>query len=105
MSNSVLLAGFTGMELVDLHYHIDSNTWKNSYIELTARKGGKSRHLRFGGVSELQIDKGFSGSLAGMIVADISDRQWDSARIEVRNLEQDPGITFLALTMDIVSDT
>jgi hypothetical protein len=105
MNDSVLLAGFSNMELVDLHLHIDWGSWKESYIELIARNGERKRHLRFGGVSNLKIDEGFAGSLSGMTVMDISNRQWDSSRIEVQNSEQDPGITFLALNMEVVSDT
>ncbi len=102
MSDSVLLAGFSNMDLVDFHYHIDWQSWKDSYIELVAQGQGRNRHLRFVGVSNLRIDEGFNGSLSGMEIVEISDRQWDSARIEVRNLEQDPGITFLAVSMETV---
>ncbi|WP_431095324.1 hypothetical protein [Polaromonas aquatica] len=105
MNDAVLLAGFSNMDLVDFHYHIDWQSWKGSYIELTAQGQGRKRHLRFSGVSNLRIDEGFNGSLSGMEIVDISDRQWDSARIEVRNFEQDPGVTFLAATMETVSDT
>lgn len=105
MSDTVLLAGFSNMDLVDFHYHIDWQSWKESCIELIAQGRGRNRHLRFSGVSNLRIDEGFNGSLSGMEIVDISDRQWDSARIEVRNFEQDPGITFLAVSMETVSDS
>ena len=105
MSDAVLLAGFSNMDLVDFHYHIDWLSWKDSYIELVAQGQGRGRHLRFLGVSNLRIDEGFNGSLSGMEIVDISNRQWDSARIEVRNFEQDPGITFLAVSMEAISDS
>jgi hypothetical protein len=105
MTEAILLSGFSNMELVDLRYHIDCQSWKESYIELIARGREKKRHLRFTGVSNLRIEEGFGGALSGMEVVDISDRQWDSARIEVRNFEQDPGVTFRALTMEVVNDT
>lgn len=105
MNDTVVLADFSNMDLVDFHYHIDWQSWKDSYIELIAQGRGRRRHLRFSGVSNLRIDEGFNGSLSGMEIVDISDRQWDSARIEVRNFEQDPGVTFLAVTMGTISDT
>jgi hypothetical protein len=105
MNDAVLLAGFSNMNLVDFHYHIDWQSWKESYIELIAQGQEGSRHLRFSGVSNLRIDEGFNGSLSAMEIVDISDRHWDSARIEVRNFEQDPGITFLALSMETISDS
>ena len=105
MNDTVLMGGFSGMYLEDFQYHIDWSCWKDSYIELSAIKDDQRRHLRFNGVSNLQIEEGFSGSLSGMIVVDIADRHWDVARIEVRNFEQDPGITFLAITMEVIHDT
>jgi len=105
VSDSIILAGFSNMDLVDFHYHIEWESWKDSFIELFAKKGEKTRHLRFNGISNLKIQEGFSGSLSGMLVVDISARQWDSALIEVQNIEQDPGITFLAHSMEIINDT
>lgn len=105
MSDSVILAGFSNTELVDFHYHIEWESWGDCFIELFAKEGEKMRHLRFNGVSNLKIEEGFCGALSGMLVMDISARQWDSSRIEVQNIEQDPGITFLAHSMDIISDT
>lgn len=105
MNDTLLYADFSNTNLVDFHYHIDWQSWKESYIELVALGTAGKRRLRFLGVSNLRIDEGFSGSLSGMEIVDISDHQWDSAQIEVRNFEQDPGITFLALSMEIVSDS
>lgn len=90
VSDSIILAGFSNMELVDFHYHIEWESWKDSSIDLFAKKGEKTRHLRFNGVSNLKIAEGFSGSLSGMLVVDISARQWDASRVEVQNIEQDP---------------
>lgn len=104
-SDPVILGGFRGMRLVDLHFHQDWDSWKESFIELLAVNGDKTRHMRFDGVTNLKIDEGFSGSLSGMEILDISARQWYCWRIEVRNTEQDPGITFLANRMKIISDT
>jgi hypothetical protein len=92
------------MQLVDLHFHIDWISWKESYIELVAEAPGKRRHLKFNAPRNLRIEEGFRGNLSGMEIVDISDRQWDSTGIEVTNFEQDAGITFLAANMEIVSD-
>ena len=105
MSDTLMLSGFSNMSLMDLHYHIDWKSWKGSYIELIAQGKNKRRHLRFMGVTNLRIEEGFCGSLSGMEVVDISGRQWDSAQIEIRNIENDPGLTFLAAAMEIVSET
>ena len=105
MNSGVLFADFGNMELVDFHYHIDWQSWSDSYVELVARGPGRNRHLRFLGVSNLRIEEGFNGSLSGMEVVDISDRHWDSARIEVRNFEQDPGFTFLAISVETINDS
>ena len=101
-NDTIILSGFSNMELVDFHYHLDWQSWKDSYIELIVQGKGEKRHLRFTGVANLRIEEGFGGNLSGMEIVDISDRQWESARIEVRNFEQDPGITFLAATMETV---
>ncbi len=105
MSERLLLGGFSNMQLVDFHYHVDPDSWESSYIELVAEGQGKRRHLRFEAPRNLHIEEGFSGSLSGMEILDISDRQWGSTRVKVSNFEQDPGITFLAASMEIVSGT
>ena len=105
MDEPVLLSGFSNMQLVDLHLHISPDTSTASAIEIVAIGGEKKRHLRFTGVSNLRIDEGFSGSISGMEIVDISSQQWDSVRIHVRNFEQDPGITFFAAAMENVSAT
>jgi len=105
MDEPVLLSGFSNMQLIELHLHIAQESSLDTSIDIIAVGAGKRRHLRFLGVSKLQIDQGFSGSISGMEIVDISSRQWDSARTQVRNFEQDPGITFLAAAMENVSDT
>jgi hypothetical protein len=101
----VLLGGFTNLQLVDLRYHIDWKDCRNSYLELIAEASGRRRHLRFSAPRNVHIEEGFTGTLSGMEVLDISSRQWDNTRIEVVNFEQDPGITLLAAEMEIVNDT
>lgn len=104
MSDSIVMAGFGGMKLVDFHYHIECDSWRDCFIELVAKKGKNIRRLRFNGVRNLKIEEGFCGSLSGMLIMDVSARQWDSLCIEVQNIEQDPGMTFMAHSMDIICD-
>ena len=105
MNEPVLLEGFGNSDLIDFNYHLDPNEFINSTIELIVKsKNGDNRVLKFCEISDLRIDDGFSGSLSGMIILDISNRQWAYARVEVHNFEQDPGITFLAQSMEIIRD-
>jgi hypothetical protein len=105
MSEPVLLSGFSNTDLIDFRYHLDHEDFSNSLIDLVIRsRDGLSRELRFRQVSNLKIDEGFSGGLSGMIIVDISSRQWSNARVEVQNFEQDAGITFLAQKMEVVID-
>ncbi len=105
MEEPVLLSGFSNTDLVDLIYHSNPEDYTESYIEIEARdRTGKRRRLRFEQVSNLEIEKDFSGCLSGMIIVDIKSRQWGGSRVEVQNFEQDPGVTFLAMSMDIIFD-
>ncbi len=105
MSDPILLSGFSNTDLTDLRYHLDPENYSNNYIELAIRsRAGLIRKVRFEQVSNLKIDQEFSGSLSGMVIVDISSRQWSNARIEVQNFEQDPGVTFLAQSMEVLHD-
>jgi hypothetical protein len=105
MNEPIVLSGFSNTDLTDLRYKLDPEDYSNSCVELTLRnREGLSRHLRFDQISNLRIDSEFSGCLSGMIVIDISSRQWSNAKIEVANFEQDPGITFLAQRMEVLLD-
>jgi hypothetical protein len=105
MSEPILLSGFSNTDLIDLRYHLDPDDFSNSHIDLVIRsRTGLCRELRFKQVSNLKIDEGFSGGLSGMIIVDISSRQWSNTRIEVQNFEQDAGITFMARYMEVIVD-
>jgi len=104
MAEKLVLGGFSNFRLVDFRYHIDDSSWENNFIEIIATDSSKIRHLKFYRPYKLLIEEGFSGCLAGMEVIDISERQWFYAQIEVRNFEQDPGITFFAKNMEIIGD-
>lgn len=105
MSEPILLPGFSNADLIDLRYHLDPDDFTNSLLDLVIRsRDGLNRELRFKQVSNLKVDEDFSGCLSGMIIVDISSRQWGNARIEVQNFEQDAGITFLAQYMEVIVD-
>jgi len=97
-----ILGGFTNCDIDHLEYHL-GDEYQESYIRLKCnnRKGLK-RELVFHSPSNLEIQKDSFGSLSGMEVIDISTRQWDCAKIEVINYEQDPGMTFIAKSMEII---
>jgi hypothetical protein len=105
MTEPILLSGFSNTNLIDFKYHLDPENYSNSYIEMAVQtRTGLNRKVRFEQISNLNIDQNFSGSLSGMIIVDISGRQWSGSRIEVQNFEQDPSITFLAKYMEILHD-
>ena len=68
-------------------------------IDLTLRKGDEVRRLRFLSPSQVCIDAGFCGQCSGLAIHDIRSRGWDRITVEVRNVEQNPGITFLAASV------
>lgn len=105
MNEQVLLSGFSNAILIDLRYQINPDDYTKSIIELEAQsRTGKRRKLKFEQISNLNVESGFSGNLTGMLIVDITNRQWDGLRIEVQNYEQDPGITFLAQNMEVLVD-
>jgi len=92
-------------DLVDLRYQLNPENYSSNSIELVIRsRAGLDRKLRFEEVSNLKVDQEFSGNLSGMVIVDISSRQWGNACIEIQNFEQDPGITFLAQRMEVLHD-
>ena len=83
-------------EITYVGFHTDRNDFSNSYIDIHFVKGEESKKLRFFEPTEVEVEKGFYGDNNGMEILDITDRQYDGVGIEVRNFEQDAGITFLA---------
>ncbi len=105
MDEPVLLSGFSNSYLTDFYYHSNPDDFEESYIKITATDSNKNKRvLLFKQPSNLVIEKDFNICLSGMVIVDISSRQWGHSRIEVQNFEQDPGITFLAKSMEIVAD-
>ena len=84
-------------EITRFDYHNDPDEPRNSFIDLTLRRGASERHLRFLRPERLVIDEGFPSPTHGMIILDIRDRQWNDLRVEVADFESSHGsVTFCA---------
>jgi hypothetical protein len=81
---------------------MSQDDFSSTYIDLDFAKNGTTKKLRFTMPVEVKIDNGFCGNISGMEIYDISSLQLDRINIEVRNFEQDPGITFKAAMVAIV---
>ena len=77
-------------------YKIDNDDYKNTYIDIHFKKNNEIKKLRFFQPVELEIDKGFSGSISGMEILDIREQQLEDIGVKVGNFEQDSGVTFMA---------
>lgn len=104
MDEPVLLGGFSNFRLTEFRYHVSVDPYDETFIEMIALGSGCTRHLRFAQPRRLKVDEGFEGCLSGMVVRDISSRQWGGIAVEVGNLEQDPGLTFIAKSMEVLNE-
>lgn len=83
-------------DLVRFDWHPTPEVAKG-YLDLTFRRGTDVRRLRFVEPTQVRVAAGFTGQCGGMVILDIRGRGWDAAKIEVINIEQDPGISFYAI--------
>ena len=83
-------------ELVGFYWHMNQNDFSSTYIDLQFSKDGITKKLRFEQPVQVKIDVGFYGNICGLEILDIRSQQLDRINIEVRNFEQDAGITFKA---------
>jgi len=74
----------------------DTEAHESTYIELHLKKNSEIKKLQFIQPVDLEIEKGFYGNICGMEILDIKDHQLDNIGVQVRNFEQDAGITFMA---------
>ena len=65
-----------------------------SYIELHLELNGIVKKVRFDQPHDVEIEKGFVGSISGMEILDIRSDQLCGIGVEVSNFEPDEGITF-----------
>lgn len=77
--------------IVRLEYHNDPDDWRNSNLDLVLRREGEVRRLRFLRPQSLKIEEGFPSPTHGMVILDISDRQWDGLNVEVADFEASHG--------------
>lgn len=83
-------------ELIRLDWQIDPHDNRNSCLDMTLQRGEVVRRLRFLRPTKVKIDSGFNGHCSGMMVLDIRNRGWEDLRVEVINVEPQPGITLYA---------
>lgn len=83
--------------IVDFHVHADSDTGE-SFIDMTLRREGVQRRLRFLDPQNIVIDEGcFPQPTGGMQILDVSHRQLDGLTVEVGDFENEGGaVTFCA---------
>ncbi len=82
--------------VVHLSWNLDPEDYRNNYLDIHFKKREELVKIRFIQPVQLNIEDGFYGNICGMEILDISKYQLDSINIEVRNSEQDAGITFKA---------
>lgn len=78
-------------EIARFDYHNDLEDSRNSFIDLTLRRGATQRRLRFLRPQRLVIDEGFPAPTHGMLILDIRNRQWEDLRVEVADFEASHG--------------
>lgn len=84
-------------DITRFDYQIDPRDFRNSFIDLTLQRGDEVRRLRFLRPRTLQIEDGFPMRTGGVIILDISDRQWEDLKVEVADFEASYGsVTFYA---------
>jgi len=78
-------------------YHIDPENDRNSYLDLTLRRGPTVRRLRFLAPQDLEIEKGFPQPTRGMRILNVRRRQLDGLGVMVEDFEASSGrVTFWA---------
>jgi hypothetical protein len=84
-------------DIVMLCYHNNVEDPRNSYLDMTLRRGTASRRLRFLQPRDLQIEKGFPLPTRGMCILDVRHRQLEDISVRVADFEASPGsVTFWA---------
>lgn len=74
-------------------------------VDLLLAKEGEQVRLRFHGVHEFEVEKGFPWISSGMVILDQSGRGMEDSRIQVSNFEQDPAIRFWARRVERIEPT
>lgn len=78
-------------EVLLLAYHNDPELPRDSYLDLTLRRGPSVRRLRFLGPEDLEIERGFPRPTGGMVILDVRRRQLDGLGVRVADFEASLG--------------
>lgn len=78
-------------EIVRLDYQCDRENPRDNYLDLSLRRDGVTRRLRFLRPQRLIIEEGFPAPTGGMEIFDIRHQQWDDIRVEVSDFEASHG--------------
>ena len=82
-------------EIIDLHFHRDTEEWAASYLDLTLQKEEIIRRLRFVGPRDIHIESGFPFNNGGMEILDVRHRQMEGIGVRVGNYEASEGTVTL----------
>ncbi len=77
--------------IVRFDYHVDHDNWRNSYLDLHLQRATELGRLRFRRPQSLRIEEGFPNATYGMVILDITHRQWDDVRVQVTDFEASHG--------------
>lgn len=84
-------------DIVEFHYHVDTDDRSKCYIDMSLAKGETVRRLRFWSPRTLKIEEGFPNPTSGMVILDVRHRQMQDIGIHVWDFEASQGaITFWA---------
>jgi hypothetical protein len=84
-------------EIVEFCYQNDPDDSRNTYLDLTLRRGTTVRRLRFLEPQDLEIEKGFPRPTGGMCILDVRHRPLEGIQVRVADFEASWGkVTFWA---------
>lgn len=80
-------------EIVGLRLEREPADGAEPHLDLTLRRGGDRRVLRFWSPQDLFIDRGGPGRTHGLVILDLRARQLDGLGVQVADFEPSPGTT------------
>jgi hypothetical protein len=95
-----ILPGARKYFIAKVEAEFDPLSQNKSSLSLTFLNESDVIRLRFTGVRDLEVDAGFPYRYSGLMICDISHLGWEATHIRVTGEEQDPGIRFLANTVE-----
>ena len=76
---------------MSLGYYQSPDEQFETFLDLTLKKDGVLRQLRFYSPQDLEIEKGFPSATGGFCIYDVSARGLESLRVRVGDFEASPG--------------